>query len=202
MLVFSKWWSSVGKIIRWHTICLRDKQNNRWNSRTKMWFAHKWAYFARKILREGYYLLQWKGIVSSMFGNAICVRYILKKANQSPTPLHNMTISWHFFVWGMDTIGTMNSKATIKYIFYSCGDWLFYWVGRGILIFKSDEDTFSSRTISSVVMVCPQSIITDNVKKINDMMDDLCAQFKVFCLNLAYIEQRRVEPRTLLITPI
>lgn len=74
---------------------------------------------ARKILRQGYFLLI---IENDCFKHVhrcyICQVYV-DKINQTPAPLYKMTSAWHFSMWGIDTIGLVNPKVSIRHQLFS-----------------------------------------------------------------------------------
>ena len=120
-----------------------------------------------------------------------CINYARKchkcqiyadKIHVPPSPLHVMVLPWPFSMWGMDVIGSITPKASNGHRFvFVVINYFTKWV----------EMTSYASVIKSVVsqfikkeIICryglPKRIISDNALNLNnDMMRDVCTQFKI-----------------------
>ncbi|KAG8493347.1 hypothetical protein CXB51_010679 [Gossypium anomalum] len=137
---------------------------------------------ARQIMRFGYY---W----STMEGD--CINYAKKchkcqiygdKIHVPPSPLHVMTSSWPFSMWGMDVIGPISPKASNGYRFiFVVIDYFTKWVEAASYanVTKSAVSRFLKKEI-----ICrygmPKRIISDNALNLNNRtIVEVCSQFKI-----------------------
>lgn len=74
---------------------------------------HKSGYtLARKILRMGYYWSAMKNDCFKSIRKCQLWQLYVNKIHQLLVPLHNLTSSWSFSIWDIDTIRMIYSKAS------------------------------------------------------------------------------------------
>ena len=137
---------------------------------------------ARQIMRVGYY---WMTLEND------CIIYARKchkcqiyadKIHVPPSPLHVMVSPWPFSMWGMNVIGPITPKALNGHRFiFVVIDYFTKWVEAAS--YASVTKLVVSRFIKKEI-ICryglPERIISDNALNLNnDMMRDVCTQFKI-----------------------
>ncbi|KAA3462010.1 RNA-directed DNA polymerase [Gossypium australe] len=121
-------------------------------------------------------------IVSGMPKDAISAKFMEKKIHVPPSPLHVMTFSWYFSMWGMDVIGPISPKASNghRFIFVAI-DYFTKWVEATSYanVTKLAVSKFLKKEI-----ICqygmPERIISDNALNLNNStIPEVCSQFKI-----------------------
>ncbi|XP_071933010.1 uncharacterized protein [Coffea arabica] len=99
-----------------------------------------------------------------------------------PTELHGMTAPWPCSIWGMDVIGVIDPPASNGHRFILVAiEYFTKWVEASSYkhVTKKMVSNFLKNNIIYRFGV-PETMITDNAKNLNnDIMDELCEQFKI-----------------------
>ena len=107
-----------------------------------------------------------------------------------------MVSHWPFFMWGMDVIGLITLKASNGHRFiFVVIDYFTKWVKTAS--YASVTKSMVSRFIKKEI-ICryglPERIISDNALNLNnDMMRDVCTQFKIKHHNSASYQPKMNE---------
>ncbi|KAK5784106.1 hypothetical protein PVK06_038624 [Gossypium arboreum] len=100
----------------------------------------------------------------------------------SPLPLHVMTSSWPFSMWGMDVIGPISPKASNGHRFiFVVIDYFTKWIKAASFanVTKTAVCRFLKKEI--ICRYClPERIISDNALNFNNkMMKEVCEKFQI-----------------------
>lgn len=103
------------------------------------------------------------------------------KMNQPPTPLHNMTSSWPFSMWGIDAIGMVHPKASNQHWFIlAIIDCFTKWVEATSFANLSKKQVI--RLIKNII-ICryglPYSIIMIMLRSSKMMIHAMCMMFSI-----------------------
>jgi len=136
----------------------------------------------RKILRAGYFWMTMENDCCKHVRKCQKCQIYADNINVSPTALNVLSVPWPFSMWGIDVIGAIEPKASNGHRFILVAiDYFTKWV---------EAASYANVTRKVVVkfikkeLICrygiPESIITDNATKLNNqMMSDLCEEFKI-----------------------
>ena len=72
---------------------------------------------ARKILRAGYYWLTMENDCCIHVRKCHKCQAFADNVNAPPMPLNVLAVPWSFFMWGIDVIETIESKASNRHHF-------------------------------------------------------------------------------------
>ncbi|RDX65958.1 putative protein K02A2.6, partial [Mucuna pruriens] len=137
---------------------------------------------AHKILRVGYYWTKMESDYCQHVRRCMKCQVYVDNIHVALCVLHNLTSLWSFSMWGLDTIGPIEPKASNRHRFILVAiDYFTKWV---------EASSHASVTKSIVVkfikkdIICryglPTHIITNNGTNLNNkMMTELCEQFKI-----------------------
>ncbi|RDX74646.1 Pol polyprotein, partial [Mucuna pruriens] len=137
---------------------------------------------ARKILKAGYYCTKIESDCCQHVKRCLKCQVYADNIHVAPSALHNLTSSWLFFMWDLDMIGPIESKASNKHRFILVAiDYFTKWVEAALYanVTKSIMVKFIKKDIICQYRL-PVHIITNNGINLNNkMMTELCEQFKI-----------------------
>ncbi|XP_071909679.1 uncharacterized protein [Coffea arabica] len=137
---------------------------------------------AKKIMRTGYFWLTMEHDCIVFVRKCIKCQLHGDVMHTPPTELHSMTAPWPCSMWGMDVIGAIDPPASNGHRFILVAiEYFTKWVEAESYkhVTKKVVTDFLRKNIICRFGV-PETLITDNAKNLNnDMVDGLCAQFKI-----------------------
>ncbi|PKI70884.1 hypothetical protein CRG98_008775, partial [Punica granatum] len=136
---------------------------------------------AKKLMRLGYF---WSTMETDCVKHVKHCHLCQVYANQikaPPNELYPMAAPWPFSMWGMDVINPINPKASNGYLFILVAiDYFTKWIEAITIasVIAKAMARFLKRDIIARYGV-PATLITDNAKNMNKLIDELCAQFRI-----------------------
>ncbi|XP_027169542.1 uncharacterized protein LOC113769278 [Coffea eugenioides] len=137
---------------------------------------------AKKVMRTGYFWLIMEHDCVVFVRKCIKCQLHGDVMRTPPTELHSMTAPWPCSMWGMDVIGAIDPPTSNRHRFILVAiEYFTKWVEAESYkhVTKKVVTDFLRKHIICRFGV-PETLITDNVKNLNnDMVDGLCEQFKI-----------------------
>lgn len=174
--------SWIGRKVIWRNLiemrqCLWDRPTHEQNTWRTVQALYEWTHVSLEdpetrilLVNYGERLFQTRSKMPSL--SNICSR--------STSPMNNMTSPWPFSMWGIDAIGMIQPKASNGYRFILVAiNYFTKWVLH-LQTLRRHKLPASSDKTASVNTACPNPSYKQRSESQHDMMESLCAQFKIY----------------------